>query len=287
MGSADSWRHHVIPQFYLRAFTNADKKLHRLEKEFGHTKWLSPRGVGFKADFHRLPGRKATLEPVLDQQVEHPLAQHHRVTLAALRIGGNFPLEEREWLNRMLVHQLMRLPHQRRRLEDLTAQLAGMSAFAALRDADHAETASREHLRMISGLDTPVIRGIAGTVSQFQVSFLRARPGVTFWTGDVPVVIAQAAPDGGRTRSSLDLPLGGRGTQLYFPLAKDMLAMFHHGTLPMPPHKVAFAEEEHTAWMNARILANAEREVYSALEIRVDRSLLDRLRSGGSRVDLD
>lgn len=63
--------------------------------------------------------------------------------------------------------------------------------------------------------------------------------------------------------------------------------MFHHGTLPIPPQRVAFAEQQYTAWMNARILADAQREVYSAQELKVARSFLDRLRSGQSRIDLD
>ncbi|MFC6751674.1 DUF4238 domain-containing protein [Deinococcus aquaticus] len=272
MSSQNSWRHHVIPQFYLRAFTNLDHKLYRLEKAHWHGKWLSPRQVGFKPHFHRVPGRTITLEPMLDRQVESVLAPSHQRMQGALRFGEVFPQAERDALNRMVAHQLVRLPHQRTRLQDLIQQVA-QARRIPLSAAELEKTTQLQHLRMISSLETRVVRDLTETVASFQVSFLKAGRGLTFWTGDVPLVIGRADPHTGRVQSSLDLPLGQVQTQLYFPLARDLVAVFHHGTLPMPPLRILIAKAPEVEWVNTRILANAHRDVFSAGKIDVDPAL--------------
>lgn len=101
-----------------------------------YTGRANPKQVGFVENFHRYaPSKSATLESILDRDVEHPLAKHYHVMLAALQISG----EERDWLDRMLMNQLTRLPHQRERIKQMVEAIVSTPQFAHRRGLDMME----------------------------------------------------------------------------------------------------------------------------------------------------
>lgn len=112
-------RHHYIPQFILRNFTDHNGKLYCFDKRLSKTFTSVPTNVFVKNNLNTHKYEDGTtsthLESSLSKEIESPAAVVVEKIITSARHGDNLELtqsEQKVWIN-FLYAQLMRHPHQR------------------------------------------------------------------------------------------------------------------------------------------------------------------------------
>lgn len=267
-------KHHFVPQFYLREFTSIKGRLQVFDKKSGKHFTALPKDVAFRRHFHSASNdTKGQFEITFSKHIESPLAKEHQKILENLRVKKFLPIELRDALNWLAVYQMLRVPITRKRLREIIPEFTENQDLATLD-----EMTVRHHLRMLEPTKDGVVRRIVEQMESFDISFLRTDANNPFWTSDDPFLIVHEDLWTKRARSGRGLGLASLKAQVFFPLASDIVAVFHRKNLPLPINHVKMANLNLVHWVNERTLANAQSQTYSSTVLRIHNSWLRRLK---------
>ncbi|MBR0993985.1 DUF4238 domain-containing protein [Bradyrhizobium japonicum] len=124
-------KHHYVPQFYLRGFTDKSGQLLATDRASGKTFRTDPKNVAAQRDFNTV-----TIEGIDPQAVEKGLAEFEgKVAPALERIKASASLSvkaDRELLMSLICGLAIRNPRQRTTINDFVGEIAQAAAEMAL-----------------------------------------------------------------------------------------------------------------------------------------------------------
>ncbi|SOD25239.1 Protein of unknown function [Variovorax sp. YR752] len=280
--------HHFISQCYLRGFTrNASKKSKLFVVSFAQNKTFEsgPRGVAQIRDFNRVEGLPAG-------EIERSLAIVEGTVAAALkRICANRSLNDSAaWAEVLVLVALFAVRHPVQRLKTQGfADSAAAAVLAILTKSPESWDRYQREARSMGriGADTDVsfddARAFAAgftvnlstadhigfellahepvlkTLADRKWTLCIAEPEAgNFVTSDRPVTLAHS--DGATAGPDRPLAHGIPGTDLYFPIDRQLMAIGRFEG----PSEVRTLDAESVAALNSITFANAHREVYCA-----------------------
>lgn len=237
-------KHHYLPVFYLKAWSNADSNLCEFSRPYSKvsTKWKNPAATGYVQGLYTLPGVPASRAQLIEKRymgfVDTAAARVHQVMLAhGTSAFRTITAEERVAWARFLYSLTFRNPE---RVNDINKQYAEHAPGAAeeireqyrlRRKATDPETFDEFKVRFLanpyntSGLNVlpRLLRSKSVIVSIAQMTFWTIKlphfSGRTFLTSDRPIIMTNGLnkPD-----AHIVIPispdvlfLAGRNTQAY------------------------------------------------------------------------
>lgn len=112
-----SWRHHFIPEFYLKRWCLGGTKLVQFSRPYGPTvkqKTLSPRETGFQEELYTLPGLEPEAAQALEEQYFRKIDTAAADTLERFHTEGGsaLTLRERVGWTQFIISLLTRSPEE-------------------------------------------------------------------------------------------------------------------------------------------------------------------------------
>ena len=301
-------RHHYVPRFYLEGFTVGDPAmLWVYDKETGGKRQASTRDAGIEKHYHSITRADGTRD---SETIEAAFADFESDTasgLRAIRAGAMLNNDDRGLVASFMAVQLARVPLARRNTETIlraTAEMIGrpMIESQLVGPADQQWETTKRMLQWFKDRGLPplsaedvivkikpeaTLAGLlqAGKLAQlfYEMSWaiVPANGRYSFVTSDNPVVYGPASP-------GPPVGLASPSAVVVFPLSSTLCLFANwqpgRGQWNVPRRKVS---EARVVALNKRIVAGAQRFVYSDQDSDGLSRLVERHRGSAPRVVFD
>ncbi len=269
--------HHYVPRLYLKGFAGDDGMLTIIDRRWGSIRRKSPRAVFWTRDYYRVEGVEGGGNPTAFEDAFANLENKAAPVLRQILSTATLPAvgsADYGTLMNFVALQVMRAPHARRRLHEVTRVMKRVlehqqqlhEAFGppgpnakleSLRQHVERERTTGDHVEALVTAASAILQPLADR----NWTLLHAGEGAHFITSDQPVSLEWS--DSALNAGFFGPGFGLAGTDVSLPLSPDILMFGRFEALPpsgttLPLRKVALS--------NRRVLVHAVRYAASMTE---------------------